>query len=298
MTLKPLPEAYVLESIEQMRAIADELRQRIFQELLQEPRTVTQVADSIGVAPARVHYHVRELERVGLVNQVFTREKGGILEKYFRPVARNLTVDQHLLQRTPREEYMDLTSRVLADLQRGFLDALSRAVEQAQEHTVMALRLNQIWVTPDEFAQLQRDLETIEQRYSQRRVIEGERAVKFAVVANEPGPLPAGEALTNEGAGGGLDAPHVFAGSKDATTHKTWAAGSFTWHASDLEGVLARGKTLDITVLGLCAFADDVTPELADRAVSRLTVHGKLAASPDVRTVLQSKKKESRSTFP
>src|SRR5579859_254252 len=87
MTSEELLEVYNLETIEQMRAIADQLRQRIMQELLQEPRTATQVAEVLGLAPAKVHYHIRELERVGLVNLVFTREKGGILEKYFQPIA-------------------------------------------------------------------------------------------------------------------------------------------------------------------------------------------------------------------
>lgn len=33
------------------------------------------------LARSDAHYHVRELERVGLVQLVETREKGGILEK-------------------------------------------------------------------------------------------------------------------------------------------------------------------------------------------------------------------------
>ena len=68
MTTEEVPEVYNLETIEQMRAIADPLRQRIMQELLQQPRTVTQVAEVLGIAPAKVHYHVRELERVGLTS--------------------------------------------------------------------------------------------------------------------------------------------------------------------------------------------------------------------------------------
>ncbi len=63
-----LPSSYDLETVDQLRAIADELRQRIFESLLDQPLTVTQVGQRLGVAPAKLHYHMRELERVGLVH--------------------------------------------------------------------------------------------------------------------------------------------------------------------------------------------------------------------------------------
>jgi hypothetical protein len=63
----------------------------------------------------------------------------------------------------------------------------------------------------------------------------------------------------------------------------------FHWDAADLQAEVARGDTLDITVLGLCSFGDDVTADLADRAISRFTVHGKLVASPEVRELLKQK---------
>jgi DNA-binding transcriptional ArsR family regulator len=289
MTVEQIPELYRLETIEQMRAIADELRQRIIRELLAEPRTVTQVAEVLGLAPAKVHYHVRELERVGLVKLVFTREKGGILEKYFQPVARSLFVEEDLLQQTRPEEYIELTSHILGDVRRSFIDALARTVQQPQDDDFMTLRLSHLWVTPDEFTEFKRELEALERRYQNRRGIEGEREVSFVAVANEPGPAPEGETL---GLSNGADFAGAVAQQGDAggrKPHKTWAAGAFHWDAADLQAEVARGDTLDITVLGLCSFGDDVTADLADRAISRFNVHGKLVASPEVRDVLKHK---------
>ena len=70
-------ESYEIENIEQLRAIADMLRLRIFEMLQQKPMTVTQLGEELGEAPAKVHYHVRELEKVGLLRLVETCEKGG-----------------------------------------------------------------------------------------------------------------------------------------------------------------------------------------------------------------------------
>lgn len=294
MTIEELPELYKLETIEQMRAIADELRQRIVRELLTEPRTVTQVADILRLAPAKVHYHVRELERVGLLKQVFTREKGGILEKYFRPVARSLFVEEHLLQQTRPEEYIELTSHILGDVRTSFIDALSRTVEHPQEHDFMTLRLSHLWITPEEFTELKHDIEALERRYADRRGIDGEREVSFVVVANEPG------AATDEGTVDESETAHAAISSVPEAEptrlkpHKTWVAGVVRWNAADLEEELARGNTLDITVLGVCSFGDEVSADLADRAISRFTLQGKLVASPEVRAVLKFKENAFR----
>ena len=58
-------ENYEIETIEQLRAIADMRRARILELLRDQPMTVTQLGELMGEAPAKIHYHVRELERVG-----------------------------------------------------------------------------------------------------------------------------------------------------------------------------------------------------------------------------------------
>ena len=291
MTTEELPEVYNLESIEQMRAIADQLRQRIMQELLLAPRTATQVAEVLGLAPAKVHYHIRELERVGLVKLVFTREKGGILEKYFQPVARNLFVDEELLQHTPPEEYIDLANRLLGDVRANFVNALSRTVAQPQEHDFLTLRLGHMWVTPDEFTQFKEEFAALELRYQQRRGRDEEREVSFVVVAHEPGRMHEVESF--RGAGPPQDPMRRVEGTT-SKPHRTWAAGAFKWGAADLETALDRGETLDITVLGVCTFEADVTADLANRAISHFSLRGKLVAPPDVRDVLKTKENASR----
>jgi Arc/MetJ-type ribon-helix-helix transcriptional regulator len=59
---------------------------------------------------------------------------------------------------------------------------------------------------------------------------------------------------------------------------------------ADLEEVVRRGERLDIVVLGLASIADDVTPALAQRAISSIQVLGALRASPAVKTALDDRK--------
>ncbi|MDR5703070.1 MAG: winged helix-turn-helix domain-containing protein [Armatimonadota bacterium] len=49
--------------------------------------TVEQLADEFGEASGRIHYHVKLLERHGLIKLVKTNQKLGIVEKYYRAVA-------------------------------------------------------------------------------------------------------------------------------------------------------------------------------------------------------------------
>lgn len=53
-----------------------------------------------------------------------------------------------------------------------------------------------------------------------------------------------------------------------------------------LEAVAAAGEMLDVRVLGLARFDDDVSPELARKTIRSLTVLGALHASPAVKAAL------------
>src|SRR5215469_7169992 len=111
--MQDLPDSYAIENIEQVRAMADELRIRIVDQLLLRPMTVTQVGEALGTAPNKIHYHVRELERLGLVVLAETREKGGILEKYYRPVAKSFNVPDELLRAAPPDEIIGAVRELL-----------------------------------------------------------------------------------------------------------------------------------------------------------------------------------------
>lgn len=55
---------------------------------------------------------------------------------------------------------------------------------------------------------------------------------------------------------------------------------------AELEAARDRAVALDIRVVGLARFADDVTPDLAASAIGSITVLGALQASPAVRSAL------------
>ncbi len=262
-------EQYEIENIEQLRAIADLLRLRIIDVLVKQPMTVTQLGEMLGEAPAKMHYHVRELEKVGLLKLVETREKGGILEKYYQPVARELSVDRALLS-APSDESTAMLRTLLGQISESFLREFRRSVEQKSEKEAH-LGLSRLFMTNEEQERFSKQVADISRPYETPRGGAGEREL-VAVLLIFP-----------ESAGGDATITEL------ASTSKVWVVGTASYSRSDLEKTLAEGKRLNIEVVGICNFADDVTPDLADRAVNHLRIVGQLNASPAVREVLTRK---------
>ncbi len=82
-------ELTVVDRDAQIRALSNPERVRILALLIERPGTAKQVADWMGATRGRVHYHIKELEKAGLVEITTKVESGGVMEKYYRAVARN-----------------------------------------------------------------------------------------------------------------------------------------------------------------------------------------------------------------
>jgi predicted transcriptional regulator len=50
---------------------------------LNEPMTVTEIADAMKLMPAKVYYHVKKLEAIGVLYVKYTKQINGIVAKYY-----------------------------------------------------------------------------------------------------------------------------------------------------------------------------------------------------------------------
>ncbi|MDH6111506.1 DNA-binding transcriptional ArsR family regulator [Kitasatospora sp. MAP12-15] len=78
----------VISDSEQLRAVSNVVRHRILGILRDQPATITQVAAKLGIAKGSASYHVRLLERAGMVAVVRTRKVRGVTERYYERTAR------------------------------------------------------------------------------------------------------------------------------------------------------------------------------------------------------------------
>ena len=73
---------------------------------------------------------------------------------------------------------------------------------------------------------------------------------------------------------------------KQAVVRQTLELGLRHYTRADLEALREAGEMLQIQVLGLAHFADDITPELIRATIKSITVLGAVQASPAVRDAL------------
>jgi DNA-binding transcriptional ArsR family regulator len=290
-------ENYEIENIEQLRTIADIRRLRIIELLAERPMTVTQLGELLGEAPAKIHYHVRELEKAGLLRLVETREKGGILEKYYQPIAREISVEKQLFS-APLDEALATTSKILNQIKEGFQRALRFALEQKDERPKIALSSSYIYVTDEEQKQLYKQICDLLKPYEKPRGIAGEQerlntVLAYPVIAAAPASL---KATTEVGKTGTTDdiGVTVSISSESAPVLHAWSVGVTNISRAELEHALAEDKRLRISVVGLCRFADDIDADLAERAIEQMNLIGKLQASPAVREVVMKKQWSER----
>ena len=287
-------ETYELETIEQLRAVADELRVRIVEQLTFQAMTVTQLADLFGEAPNKLHYHVRELERVGLLKKVETREKGAILEKYYRAVAKNIIVPKTLLRGMPPDEAGAMLNEIAQPFFQGMAHAVAQMMrlspEEQPDH-LFQISSDHYWMTTEEFVQVIKQVEALLKPYEKRRGSADEREQTVLWIAY-PTAL-AGDQKTEA-----VPKPSVVTTSTQLLMPSSspplkqklaLLVGTGRYTHWDLEEFLAQGETRNMYILGTCTFTEDISPDLVERTISGFHLKGQLNASPEVRAVLQRK---------
>jgi DNA-binding transcriptional ArsR family regulator len=122
-------DVYYIESITQVRAIAEPTRWHILDLLVVRPMTGSQLARALHIPRTRAHYHLNILKEVGLVELQHEQLNGGMVEKYYRATARQFRTD-HLVDATRVAAGQDGdeigTGQVVRDLMLAMLE-LARA---------------------------------------------------------------------------------------------------------------------------------------------------------------------------
>jgi len=175
-----LADIFPIENLEQLRALADPLRMRILEQLVQRPMTMSQLGDAFGESTAKMHYHVRELEKFGFIKLVEKRERGGFIEKYYRAVAKDVRVPPELLHASPTSELAKPIQDYFEKVSREVL----RSITLQQEQACFAVLDATIWVTREEYEDMQRQFQAILAPYRERRGIADEQPWLAHIIAH------------------------------------------------------------------------------------------------------------------
>ncbi|MBG9838716.1 MULTISPECIES: ArsR/SmtB family transcription factor [Bacillus cereus group] len=110
-----------LTTYSQLKALSDPLRAEMMIRLCERPYTGQLLSEKFGISRAKIHYHLKELEKNGLIEIVYTEEKNGIIQKFYQSVAKGFTPAADLL---PHLEILSESSRQI------FLQMIERTKSQ------------------------------------------------------------------------------------------------------------------------------------------------------------------------
>jgi DNA-binding transcriptional ArsR family regulator len=119
----------VIGDLETLRVIADPVRVQILEVSVMEPRTVKQIAATLGVPATKLYYPINTMEEHGLLRVVGTRLVSGILEKQYRASAMSFSFDHALLapDSPSSGEVMSLALSTVLDTTRQDIESIRQA---------------------------------------------------------------------------------------------------------------------------------------------------------------------------
>jgi DNA-binding transcriptional ArsR family regulator len=130
---------HVVEDIEALQVLGHPLRVRIL-EILREPGSAATVAREVGETRQKVNYHLKELERVGLVQPVAERRAGNFIETLYEASGRSFLVapsvvwsDRRRVDALRQQHSLENLVLVGAQLQRDAVALLDRAAFDGEE---------------------------------------------------------------------------------------------------------------------------------------------------------------------
>lgn len=92
----------IIYSLDTLKVYFDPVRTQIMQEMANTPRTVQQIAEALNVPFTRLYYHIKMMEKHGLIRMVdVVQMPGAIEEKYYQVSARMFVIDRSLLTFDP-----------------------------------------------------------------------------------------------------------------------------------------------------------------------------------------------------
>lgn len=161
----------VISTEEELKIFSDPYRMKIIKTFQKSegPLTVKACADIMGEVPAKVHYHVKKLLKINILELDHVEVINGINAKYYRMPKQSFTIslkdsEDQLRQMT---QVHLLVSRIIEDFKDEFMKSSAYAVEHKiqEDSEVGMLASNEIHLTEEEFKELSKLLTELPQKY-------------------------------------------------------------------------------------------------------------------------------------
>jgi hypothetical protein len=108
-----------------------------------KPATVKQIADHMKEVPANIHYHVKKLVEIAVLELDHTEVVNGIVAKYYLPTAQTIKIedDESSLKPGSISEYDVLISNFFDENKKSFLDQTTKDSSKSKELALISKTL-------------------------------------------------------------------------------------------------------------------------------------------------------------
>lgn len=165
-----------IETDEEIKIVSDPYRMKIISTFsrMNRPSTVKEIADNMGEVPAKVHYHVKKLLSIDLLELDHTETINGIIAKYYK-----LTADRFEIKYKEEDQVnvknLDSRLRVVMTVIDGFKQDFYDMYEIRKKNKVKGesgkamISQENIYVTLEELEDFYREIEGFMESHREKK---------------------------------------------------------------------------------------------------------------------------------
>lgn len=158
----------ILTTAEEIKALSDPFRYRILDTLykFEDGATVKQLGQALDEVPSKIHYHVKKLEKVGIVVLDHTKEINGIIAKFYKPTAETFDIrcEDSSLSESSKKLMLGETQRMISELydtsKNTFLNLIQGNTLTNDKKSKGSFIMNTLYLSEEEFVEFISYLET------------------------------------------------------------------------------------------------------------------------------------------
>jgi biotin operon repressor len=150
-------EVFPIDDLETLQLIMTEPRIELI-ELLRNPSSVAQLAESLEVPRTRLYHHINALEEVGAIVVVDERRAGALNEKIYQVAARSFQPSEKFLQSaTPKEQAIAILDSLFSITRTDFVRAVERnqiSLSETEKSRSKTIARHMLTLTPQRRSEL------------------------------------------------------------------------------------------------------------------------------------------------
>lgn len=157
--IKIFIDPFKLKILNYMRAVATSL-------------TVKQIADGLGEVPSKIHYHIKKLEGIGIVEIERTEEIRGIVAKYYKIIPEEITISHEDYKDEETRNMKSILARNLSeifdDAKNKFINAIKSEDDDFKENMDGVIKNKTIYTDEEGLRKINNEINEILNKYSKK----------------------------------------------------------------------------------------------------------------------------------